>query len=75
MLTPSSIQHLSLDDDTRSDLSVPKTCPVVPSEILNPERAWSSDTSDFGEEVKRLGQLLVDNFKNYEDENCRGRSR
>ena len=50
------------------NLSVPKSCPGVPDELLNPAKAWSSETSDFNEEVKKLGSLFVENFKKYEDE-------
>ena len=50
------------------NLSVPKSCPGVPDELLNPAKAWSSESSDFNEEVKKLGSLFVENFKKYEDE-------
>ena len=48
-------------------LSVPKSCPGVPDELLNPEKAWTG-TADFKEEVEKLGKLFMENFKKYEDE-------
>ena len=49
------------------NLSVPKSCIGVPSELLNPAKGWSGET-DFKQEVTKLGKLFVDNFKRFEDE-------
>ena len=49
------------------NLNVPKKCTDVPDELLNPKKSWSGN-ADFGEEVNKLAELFVDNFKNYEDE-------
>ncbi|KAF2092506.1 hypothetical protein NA57DRAFT_69719 [Rhizodiscina lignyota] len=49
------------------NLSVPKTCPGVPDELLNPAKSWTG-TADFKEEVTKLGSLFLDNFKKYADE-------
>ena len=49
------------------NLHVPKTCPGVPDEMLNPKKSWSGQ-ADFKEEVTKLGGLFVENFKKYEDE-------
>ena len=46
---------------------MPKTCPGVPDEMLNPAKSWTG-SADFKEEVTKLGQLFVDNFKKYSDE-------
>jgi phosphoenolpyruvate carboxykinase (ATP) len=48
-------------------LSVPKTCPNVPDELLNPAKSWNG-TADFKGEVEKLGKLFMENFKKYEDE-------
>jgi phosphoenolpyruvate carboxykinase (ATP) len=39
----------------------------VPDDLLNPAKSWTG-TADFKEEVTKLGQLFVDNFKKYADE-------
>jgi len=49
------------------NLHVPKTCTGVPDEMLNPKKSWTGST-DFKEEVTKLGGLFVDNFKKYADE-------
>ena len=49
------------------NLHVPKTCTGVPDEMLNPKKSWSGST-DFKEEVTKLGSLFADNFKKYADE-------
>jgi len=53
------------------NLSVPKTCPGVPDELLNPAKAWTG-SADFEGEVKKLGQLFLDNFQKYSDEATEG---
>ncbi|CRK29519.1 hypothetical protein BN1708_004979, partial [Verticillium longisporum] len=50
------------------NLQVPKTCPNVPSELLNPSNAWTAGAESFSTEVKKLGALFVENFKKYESE-------
>lgn len=49
------------------NLHVPKTCPGVPDDMLNPKKSWSGQ-ADFKEEVTKLGGLFVENFKKYADE-------
>merc|ERR1712098_672967 len=49
------------------NLQVPKTCPNVPDELLNPKKAWTAST-DFDEEVTKLAKLFVENFDKYKDE-------
>lgn len=49
------------------NLQVPKTCPNVPDEILNPAKGWTG-TADFKEEVTKLAELFQENFKKYQDE-------
>ncbi|KAK8037896.1 phosphoenolpyruvate carboxykinase [Apiospora phragmitis] len=50
------------------NLPVPKTCPGVPAELLNPATAWTAGADSFQQEVKKLGGLFVENFKKYESE-------
>ncbi|KAI6082232.1 phosphoenolpyruvate carboxykinase-domain-containing protein [Hypoxylon rubiginosum] len=50
------------------NLQVPKSCPGVPAELLNPKTAWTAGAESFGEEVKKLGGLFIENFKKYESE-------
>merc|ERR1711977_678159 len=50
------------------NLQVPKTCPNVPDELLNPKKSWTQGHDSFKEEVTKLGGLFVENFKKYSDE-------
>ena len=49
------------------NLKVPKTCPNVPDELLNPAKSWTG-TADFKGEVVKLGKLFNENFQKYADE-------
>lgn len=49
------------------NLDVPTKCKDVPDELLNPKKSWSGNV-DFSEEVNKLAELFVDNFKSYQDE-------
>ena len=46
-------------------LSLPTACPGVPSEILNPSRAWS-DPAAHAEQATRLARRFLENFSAYQ---------
>ncbi|TVY87873.1 Phosphoenolpyruvate carboxykinase (ATP) [Lachnellula willkommii] len=50
------------------NLAVPKSCPGVPAELLNPSNAWTQGGDSFKQEVTKLGSLFVENFKKYKSE-------
>lgn len=49
------------------NLHVPKSCPGVPSELLNPKKSWTG-SADFAGEVNKLAELFNKNFTKYSDE-------
>jgi len=49
------------------NLQVPKTCPNVPEELLNPAKSWTGK-ADFTTEVTKLAQLFNENFGKYSDQ-------
>lgn len=49
-------------------LQVPKACPGVPPELLNPRTAWTKGEAEFDASVKGLAKLFMENFKKYESE-------
>ncbi len=49
------------------NLHVPKLCPGVPDELLNPAKSWTG-AAKFSDEVTKLAELFVKNFTKYEDE-------
>jgi phosphoenolpyruvate carboxykinase (ATP) len=50
------------------NLHIPKSCPNVPSELLNPRTAWTAGADKFEESLGTLAKLFRDNFKKYEAE-------
>jgi phosphoenolpyruvate carboxykinase (ATP) len=49
------------------NLQVPKSCPNVPDDLLNPAKSWQGK-ADFTTEVTKLGQLFNENFQKYADQ-------
>lgn len=47
------------------NLNIPKSCPGVPSEILNPTSAWTEGEASFQKEVKTLAGKFAENFVKY----------
>lgn len=47
------------------NLSIPKSCPGVPSEILNPMKCWTAGEDNFKENVTALAKLFSENFELY----------
>ncbi|KNE64373.1 phosphoenolpyruvate carboxykinase [ATP] [Allomyces macrogynus ATCC 38327] len=48
-------------------LHIPKACPGVPENVLNPKTAWLGDADEFEATVAKLANLFIENFKLYED--------
>lgn len=49
------------------ELAIPKACPGVPSEILNPKETWA-DKAAFDDTVNSLATKFVTNFEKYQAE-------
>lgn len=47
-------------------LSVPQTCPDVPSDILNPRHTWQ-DKDAYDRQAAKLAKLFADNFERFKD--------
>lgn len=46
-------------------LLMPKDCPNVPAEILNPKNTWK-DKADYDKKANELAQAFLDNFKQFD---------
>jgi len=49
------------------NLKIPKSCPGVPSDLLNPTKAWTQSADSLGREVKKLAAQFSKNFDIYKD--------
>lgn len=49
------------------NMAIPKSCPGVPSELLDPINTWA-DKDAFNEGTKRLATMFINNFKKYADD-------
>ncbi|KAJ1679866.1 Protein kinase C-like 1 [Spiromyces aspiralis] len=47
---------------------VPTSCPGVPSDVLDPAKAWKGSPDDFDRTLRNLGQRFINNFKTFEDQ-------
>lgn len=59
------LDEVEYQKDSIFGLSFPRTCPGVPSELLNPSRVWS-DPAAHSEEAARLARRFRENFSAYE---------
>ncbi|KAA8910020.1 ATP-utilizing phosphoenolpyruvate carboxykinase [Sphaerosporella brunnea] len=49
------------------NLAIPKSCPGVPSQILNPKGVWKASEENYLDEAKKLALKFQENFKKYQD--------
>jgi phosphoenolpyruvate carboxykinase (ATP) len=61
------LDGVGFEVDPFFNLEVPRTCPDVPSEVLNPRSTWS-DPAAYDAQARKLAQMFVENFKKFESE-------
>ena len=61
------LSHVEYQTQPIFELEIPKSCPNVPSEILNPKDTWTDKTA-FDETANRLASKFVKNFEQFEEQ-------
>lgn len=67
------LDNIEYEKEPYFNLIIPKECPDITSEILNPKNTFS-DKNAYDEGAKKLANMFIENFKEYEssaDENIR----
>jgi phosphoenolpyruvate carboxykinase (ATP) len=58
------LNSVQYENDPIFGVSIPKECPDVPTEVLNPRNTWA-DKNAYDEKAKYLAGLFVKNFEKY----------
>lgn len=61
-----TLANVPMEEHPVFGLFMPKTCPNVPSEILNPRNTWENK-NDYDKKANELAQAFLDNFKQFEE--------
>jgi phosphoenolpyruvate carboxykinase (ATP) len=61
------LDNVDYETDAVFGMKMPKSCPRVPSEILNPRNTWK-DKNDYDQKAKELAKKFVENFNKFADQ-------
>src|SRR5262249_14986844 len=59
------LDHVEFENHPIFQIAMPKSCPNVPSEMLNPRAVWNS-CAEYDEKARQLASRFIDNFRKYE---------
>ncbi len=62
-----ALSDVTFTEDPIFGFEVPKHCPGVPSDVLNPAIAWPSE-SEYKNKYRDLASRFIDNFRKFEDQ-------
>ena len=60
------LENVDFEIDPRFGFAIPKTCPGVPSDVLNPRQTWDNP-EEYDKTANRLADMFNENFKRYEN--------
>ncbi len=60
------LNNVEFEADPFFNVAVPKSCPGVPDEVLNPRNTWS-DKDAYDKKARHLSELFAKNFVQFED--------
>jgi phosphoenolpyruvate carboxykinase (ATP) len=58
------LNHVEFEDHPVFGMAIPKQCPDVPAEVLNPRNTWA-DKNAYDEKANYLAGLFIKNFEKY----------
>jgi phosphoenolpyruvate carboxykinase (ATP) len=58
------LSNVEFENHSVFGVAIPKECPAVPAEILNPRNTWT-DKNAYDIKAKYLGGLFIKNFEKY----------
>ena len=58
------LDYVGYETDPFFNLNMPKFCPGVPQELLNPKTTWL-DKEDYDKTAQKLVKMFQENFKQY----------
>ena len=62
-----ALKNVAYENYPVFNLSIPTSCPGVPSEVLDPKKSWLGDSKSFEIALGKLAGLFRNHFKTYED--------
>lgn len=60
------LDEVEYDIDPIFGLQIPRSCPNVPVEVLNPRNTWP-DPSKYDSQARNLAAMFIANFEKYRD--------
>ncbi len=61
------LDGVSMREDENFGLDVPKNCPNVPPEVLEPRKTWD-DPKAYDEQARKLAGMFTENFEKFKDD-------
>jgi phosphoenolpyruvate carboxykinase (ATP) len=58
------LDNIAFDSNNVFGLAIPKTCPGVPVEVLNPRNTWQ-DKNAYDKQARKVAEMFTENFKKF----------